>query len=176
VSPAATNFSRSAARPLHSERLRRSLTAHPKLIPKHIPMMAEHSDEDDPQTVFKTLENGDRLWFVGDALHRDGDLPAVLAADGTAEWYCHGELHRDGLLPACVGADGHQEWWKHGVRHQDYGYPAVTYPNGNKEWWVDGEKQRFEHCAPVQFWMLYDAELARRRRVLWCQFRPLIRP
>jgi hypothetical protein len=115
-------------------------------------MMAEHSDEDDPQTVFKTLENGDRLWFVGDALHRDGDLPAVLAADGTAEWYCHGELHRDGLLPACVGADG------------------------NKEWWVDGEKQRFEHCAPVQFWMLYDAELARRRRVLWCQFRPLIRP
>ncbi len=152
MSPAATNFSRSAARPLHSERLRRSLTAHPKLIPKHIPMMAEHSDEDDPQTVFKTLENGDRLWFVGDALHRDGDLPAVLAADGTAEWYCHGELHRDGLLPACVGADG------------------------NKEWWVDGEKQRFEHCAPVQFWMLYDAELARRRRVLWCQFRPLIRP
>jgi len=36
-----------------------------------------------------------RLWYVAGKLHRDDDLPAVIADSGFAAWYCHGKLHRE---------------------------------------------------------------------------------
>ena len=44
-------------------------------------------------------------------IHRDGDMPAVVYADGTKEWYKEGKCHRDGGLPAVISARGQKEWY-----------------------------------------------------------------
>jgi len=54
------------------------------------------------------------VWWENNKLHRDNDLPAIEASNGTKAWYQKGFLHRDN--------DQH----------------AVEYVGGRLEWWVDG--------------------------------------
>ena len=42
------------------------------------------------------------------------------------EWLCNGKRHRDGDLPALVWADGDQEWWQNGQWHRDGDQPAIV--------------------------------------------------
>ena len=60
---------------------------------------------------------GARRWYRDGKLHRGGDLPAGIYANGTLMWYKQGKQHRDGDLPAVIGADGTQFWFKNGKRH-----------------------------------------------------------
>ena len=62
------------------------------------------------------LNDGRHMWLVEGILHRDGDEPAEIWANGSRVWYKHGKLHRDGDEPARIWADGSREWWKNGVR------------------------------------------------------------
>ena len=49
-----------------------------------------------------------------------------------------GQLHRDGDEPAVIWADGTKAWYQNSQRHRDGGKPAVIYPNGIEEYWVNG--------------------------------------
>ena len=58
------------------------------------------------------LAEGAQIWRNGRGeLHRDGDLPARIWANGGQEWWVNDQLHRDGGKPAIIGADGKQEWF-----------------------------------------------------------------
>ena len=87
--------------------------------------------------------NGDQEWYRDGKLHRDGDLPAVVAADGAVqEWFKYGKRHRDGDLPAAVDADNYQTWYQDGTRHRDGDLPAIVRANGDQEWYKDGKRHR----------------------------------
>ena len=49
-------------------------------------------------------------------LHRDGDLPAAIAANGDQYWYKDGKLRRDSDKAAIISADGTQLWYKDGLK------------------------------------------------------------
>ena len=66
--------------------------------------------------------------------HRDGDLPAIMHANGDQEWFKHGKRHRDGDLPAIMHANGDQEWYKDDKRHRDGDLPAIIYADGAQSW------------------------------------------
>jgi hypothetical protein len=87
--------------------------------------------------------NGDHKWYnrVGQ-LHRDGDLPAIIYADGKQEWYKNGKLHRDGDLPAVIHKDGRQDWYKNGKRHRYGDLPAIIQANGTQKWYKEGTLHR----------------------------------
>jgi len=91
-------------------------------------------------TSFKEIdENGDEFWKNKEGqLHRDGDLPAVIYANGAKYWCKNGQLHRDGDLPAIIFANGRKEWWKNSKRHRDGDQPAIIWPNGAKAWYKNG--------------------------------------
>jgi len=86
-----------------------------------------------------TNKNGNEYHYKNGELHRDGDLPAVIASDGTQEWYKNDVHHRDGDLPAVIGNNGSQEWWKNGKRHRDAGLPAIMLFHGKQEWHENGK-------------------------------------
>ena len=71
---------------------------------------------------YETDENGNKRWYnESGQLHRDGDLPAVILANGRAcQWYKNGDYHRENNLPSCI------------------------YSNGNKYWGVNGNCYRFD--------------------------------
>ncbi len=94
-----------------------------------------HRDGDQPAFV---AANGTKAWYQNDALHRDGGLPAVERPDGTKEWYRSGKLHRDNDLPAVERAGGTKLWYQNGKCHRDGGLPSIERPDGSKEWWVNG--------------------------------------
>jgi len=95
----------------------------------------EHRDGDLPAVV---LANGKEWWKNGER-HRDGDLPAIEYVIGTKCWYKNGELHRDGDLPAVVCANGGKEWWKNGKQHRDGDLPAIVHNNnGYLRWFKNG--------------------------------------
>jgi hypothetical protein len=73
-----------------------------------------HSRGDEPAVVTQTKKE----WYKEGRLHRDGDLPAVVMADGTQMWYKRGMPHRDGDLPAKILADGTQMWFIKGKSHR----------------------------------------------------------
>jgi hypothetical protein len=52
-------------------------------------------------------------------MHRDGDRPAIIWADGTQWWLQNDEVHRDGDQPAYIGADGTQRWYQYGITLSD---------------------------------------------------------
>jgi hypothetical protein len=47
-------------------------------------------------------EYGNTFWEVDGELHREGDLPAIVWADGSKVWRVRGKRHRGGGLPAIV--------------------------------------------------------------------------
>jgi hypothetical protein len=56
------------------------------------------------------------IWhYLNTTVHRDGDLPAIEAANGTKHWYILGQRHRDNDLPAVEWSDGGKLWYKNGV-------------------------------------------------------------
>jgi hypothetical protein len=62
-------------------------------------------------------EDGDCYWRNKHGqLHRDGDQPASIWADGTKMWYQNGDLHHDGDQPAIIWTNGTREWYQHGRR------------------------------------------------------------
>lgn len=78
---------------------------------------------------FKTYEvniyeNGTKVWFLSDKLHRE-DGPAYERADGYKEWHLNGKYHRE---------DG----------------PALEYPGGYKEWLLHGERVHPETLVDLQ--------------------------
>jgi antitoxin component YwqK of YwqJK toxin-antitoxin module len=86
-----------------------------------------HRDGDLPAFV---SADGDKKWYKEGKLHRDGDLPAVIHGDGTKFWFKNGKVHRDGDLPAMVREYGWQQWYKTRNLHRDGDLPAIKYPNG----------------------------------------------
>ncbi len=78
---------------------------------------------------------------AGGQIHRDGDLPAVEAKDGSKYWHQNGKLHRDGGLPAIEFPDGTKEWYQNGRYHRDGDLPAIEWADGTKEWWINGKFQ-----------------------------------
>jgi hypothetical protein len=89
-------------------------------------------------------EQGTKLWYLRDELHRVG-APAVEYANGHKDWYLHGKRHReDG--PAREYANGSKHWYLHGERHREDG-PAVDNISGHKEWWLHGNAHREDGAA-----------------------------
>ena len=85
--------------------------------------------------------NGDAHWLNDKGeLHRKGDQPAVVDANGTTEWFKNGEEHRDNDKPTVITEDGTMEWWKDGVRHRDGDQPAIIWLDGYMEWYINGEE------------------------------------
>ena len=83
-------------------------------------------------------------------LHRAGDRPAHVDADGTERYYWHGRLHRDGDQPAVVGTC-FMHYARCGRLHRDGGRPAcVDLVTGRCRYYVHGTR-----CV--------DADDARRR-------------
>ena len=68
-----------------------------------------------------TVPGQGRLWAVlGLIPHREQDLPALEAGDGTRVWFWDGQVHRDGGRgPAIECADGTRAWCQYGVLHPD---------------------------------------------------------
>ena len=89
-----------------------------------------HRDGDQPAEIWA---DGSQLWFIEDKKHRDGDQAAIIWADSTQEWYREGKLHRDGNLPAVIWADGYQEWYKDGLLNRDNGKPVVIDDLGTQQ-------------------------------------------
>jgi antitoxin component YwqK of YwqJK toxin-antitoxin module len=106
-------------------------------------------DIDEPTEID---DKGHRRWRNKKGqLHRDGDKPAVILANGTQYWFRNGEIHRDNDLPAVIRASGTKEWYQHGELHRDNGKPAIVYGDGTKEWYKNGEfikSTEFPHGEP----------------------------
>ncbi len=71
----------------------------------------------------KTLQDGTKVWYLGDKIHRDGG-PAVEMADGTRYWYRNGVIHRDAGPAVEYSTNGVVEHWVNGVfqrREQSHG-------------------------------------------------------
>ena len=91
-------------------------------------------------TICRVEQDGTKWWYKDSEctiLHRDGDLPAVVTANGYKAWHKHGERHRDGDLPAIKWANGDKSWWKDGKRHRECG-PARIWDDVKMDWWYDG--------------------------------------
>ena len=65
------------------------------------------------ERVYSITSNGNTIWYTGDRIHRNNDLPAVEYANGDREWWKNGLIHRDNQ-PAIERVNGESEWWEHG--------------------------------------------------------------
>jgi len=68
--------------------------------------------------VFTSAENpvtnawGDQIWLDENGrLHRDGDEPAVVKANGDRQWWTHGLCTRANGKPAIVRANGYKSFY-----------------------------------------------------------------
>jgi hypothetical protein len=68
---------------------------------------------------------GAQIWYKNEVVHRDGDQPAIVQADGTLTYVENGDVHRDGDLPAIIKPNGTQMWFVRGKRHRAEGRPAL---------------------------------------------------
>jgi hypothetical protein len=98
-----------------------------------------HRDGDLPAVIYA---DGGQVWYKEGNRHRDGDLPAAIYANGDQLWYKEGYRHRDGDLPAAICANGHKTWYKEGMRHRDGDLPAMIDANGDQYWYMNGKQHR----------------------------------
>lgn len=71
---------------------------------------------------------GAQIWYKNGSIHRDGDLPAVITADGSMVFYCNdGICHRDGDLPAMEQFDVCKVWYVHGKIHRERGPAKIVF-------------------------------------------------
>jgi len=96
-----------------------------------------HRDGDKPAVVWA---DGDKFWYRNGKRHRDGNKPALERPNGDKFWYQNGKPHRDGNKPALEWADGDKMWYQHGKRYRDGNKPAVEWANGNKYWYQNGKR------------------------------------
>ena len=69
----------------------------------------------------------------------DLDLPTEIGCYGTKYWRNKkGNLHRDGDLPAVIYADGTKSYYKNGNCHREGGKPAMI-TKKRYEYWIDGK-------------------------------------
>lgn len=99
----------------------------------------EEKDLDPPTEIDK---KGNKFWKdkKGD-LHREGDKPAVIWADGRHDHCKHGLLHRDGDKPAVYYPNRERPfmvYYKNNFLHRDGNKPALITENCY-EYWVDGK-------------------------------------
>jgi hypothetical protein len=67
------------------------------------------------------------------------DKPHEITADGDKKWFdAERRLHRDGDKPALIRANGEKLYFKHGVVHRGNNKPARICANGAKWWYIDG--------------------------------------
>ena len=93
---------------------------------------------------------GGRTWLDFDGnLHRDGDLPAVILADGSKLWYRHGEQHRDNDRPAEEQTTGQKVGYQNGKLHRTGDLPAFESPDGIKYWYQNDFFHRMGGPAEV---------------------------
>ena len=90
---------------------------------------------------FVTIKNHSKIWYKGDKVHRDDDLPAIISSDGIRAWYKDGKVHRDNDLPALTN-DGPQAWYRNGEQHRDNDLPAVINTNGTQSWYQNNKLHR----------------------------------
>jgi hypothetical protein len=102
-----------------------------------------HRDNDLPAVVSGDVQK----WYQHNKLHRDSDLPAYIFED-VRKWYQHDELHRDGDLPAVVDPN-FQMWYQHGLLHRDNDMPAAVYASGYKKWYQCGKLHRGDDLPAV---------------------------
>jgi hypothetical protein len=98
-----------------------------------------HRDGDLPAEIYA---DGTQRWYRNGKPYRDNDLPAVIYANGTQWWYRNGLVHRDGDLPTVIYADGTQGWYRDGLVHRDGDLPAVISTNGTQYWYRGGKLHR----------------------------------
>jgi hypothetical protein len=55
-------------------------------------------------------------------------------------WYWKGELHREGDKPAEIYANGSKMWYWKGLRHREEDKPAVIWKDGRKVYYKNGER------------------------------------
>ena len=100
--------------------------------------VSPHSHGDVPIETWPGLQR----WYRDGKLHRDGDLPAIIFADGSQCWYKYGRRHRSGDLPAEIWAYGTQRWYKDGKLHRDGDLPAEIRTDGAQFWYKDGHRYK----------------------------------
>ena len=79
---------------------------------------------------------GTIAWYKNGQLHREDDLPAIEAFNGTKKWYFQGQLHRVNKH-AVEYYNGDKEWFEYGKRHRMDG-PAMCYGGINYSWFLYG--------------------------------------
>ena len=63
-----------------------------------------------------TDKYGNIRWYNKDGqLHREGDKPAYIEANGDKGYYINGLLHREGDKPAYIEANGNKSYYLNGV-------------------------------------------------------------
>jgi len=85
-------------------------------------------------------EDGTQEWYRNGQLHGEGDLPAIVWANGDRVWYRNGLRHREGDLPALIGGNGDQVWSRNGQLHRkgEGDPPAVVCADGTQQWYLNG--------------------------------------
>jgi hypothetical protein len=59
----------------------------------------------------KITPMGTQVWYNSKGeIHRDGDLPAIIAENGSKQYFKNGKMHRDNGKPAYERADGYRAW------------------------------------------------------------------
>jgi hypothetical protein len=101
--------------------------------------------------TYKIDLGGNKSWYLNGELHRDGDLPAVVRANGYKEWWINGMLHRDNDLPALIKANGDKEYWINRELHRSNDLPAIELANGDKRWYVNGKKHRDNYLPAIEY-------------------------
>lgn len=56
--------------------------------------------------------DGNVHWFLNDAFHRDGDLPAIEFASGAQSWYRYGKLYRYSYTDGSGAFDTGGDKWR----------------------------------------------------------------
>lgn len=88
-----------------------------------------HSIRDQPAGTY--MDGLKKVWYRRDKIHRDGDRPAEVWANGSQFWYQNGQRHRDGGKPAMMYASGAKLWYQRGRLHRNGDLPAVVWANGD---------------------------------------------
>jgi len=84
---------------------------------------------------------GNSFWYNAKGqVHRVGDDPAIIYANGTMRWYKNGKRHRNGDKPSFIESNGTMWWHKNDLIHRDNDKPAVVRANGSMGWYKDGKQ------------------------------------
>jgi hypothetical protein len=104
-----------------------------------------HREHDLPAVVALHLGKNrplSRGWYKYGMLYRGNDKPTIISGSGDCRWRQGHANHRDGDRPATILEYGTRVWAKHNKVHRDNNKPAVIRNNGIHEWFVRGVRHR----------------------------------